>query len=239
MRTHEAVLRRIEADLACGDLRVGGRLPPERLLAEQLGVSRASVREAIRVLEAMGVVRSAVGSGPDSGTVVVGDPAAPLTAALRLHLGTRALPIADLVEARVLLESWAVAAAAQGDGARHGGAEEQLARAEELLDAMDDEQLSPERFHFLDAEFHVSLAAAAGNVLVTTVMVALREAVHGYVMAAVPSLPDWPGTARRLRAEHREVVRAVRAHEADRAVHAVRAHIEGFTAEAGLSTTGR
>ena len=190
------------------------------------------------MLEAMGVVRSAVGSGPDAGTVVVGDPAAPLSAALRLHLGTRVLPFADPVEARVLLESWAVAAAARDEGTRHEGAGAQLARAEELLVAMDDEQLTPERFHFLDAEFHVALAAAAGNVLVTTVMVALREAVHGYVMAAVPSLPDWPGTARRLRAEHRELVRAVRAHEGDVAVQAVRAHIEGFTAEAGLTPGG-
>ncbi|PPK93456.1 GntR family transcriptional repressor for pyruvate dehydrogenase complex [Kineococcus xinjiangensis] len=230
MRTHEAVLRRIEADLARGELRIGGRLPPERTLAEQLGVSRASVREAIRVLEAMGVVRSSVGSGPEAGTVVVGDPAAPLSAALRLHLGTRALPIHDLVEARVLLETWAVATAAEAPER----AAADLARAEELLVAMDDEALPPERFHYLDAEFHVALAAAAGNVLVTAVMVALREAVHGYVMAAVPALPDWPGTARRLRGEHRELVRAVRAGEAGPAASAVRAHIEGFTAEAGL-----
>ena len=231
MRTHEAVLRRIEADLARGELRVGGRLPPERTLAEQLGVSRASVREAIRVLEAMGVVRSSVGSGPDAGTVVVGDPAAPLSAVLRLHLGTRALPLHDLVEARVLLESWAVGAAAGAPAA--AGAD--LARAEELLTAMDDEALPPERFHSLDAEFHVALAAAAGNVLVTAVMVALREAVHGYVMAAVPGLPDWPGTAHRLRGEHRDLVRAVREGQVERAVGAVRAHIEGFTAEAGLA----
>ena len=73
-----------------------------------------------------------------------------------------------------------------------------------------------------------------GLICMTIAVVALREAVHGYVMAAVPALPDWPGTARRLRAEHRDVVRAVRAGEAGRAATAVRAHIEGFTAEAGL-----
>ncbi|GAA4658089.1 FCD domain-containing protein [Kineococcus glutinatus] len=223
------MLRRIEDDLARGDLRIGGRLPPERTLAEQLGVSRASVREAIRVLEAMGVVRSGVGSGPDAGTVVVGDPAAPLSAALRLHVGTRALPVRDLVEARVLLESWAVATAAST-----GSGQVELARAEELLVAMEEEELAPERFHALDAEFHVTLAAAAGNVLVSTVMVALRDAVRGYVVAAVPTLPDWSTTAHRLRAEHREVVRAVRAGDPARAADAVRAHIEGFSAEARL-----
>jgi len=230
VRTHEAVLARIEADLAAGRLRLGGRLPAERALAEQLGVSRASVREAVRVLEAMGVVRAGVGSGPEAGTVVVADPAVPLSAAVRLHLGTRALPIGDVVDARVLLETWAAAAAAT-----HGAGTPALARAGELLRAMDEETLSADAFHRLDAEFHVALAEAAGNVLVTAVMVALREAVHSYVMTAVAALPDWAGTARRLRAEHAGILAAVRAGDPVTATESVRAHIVGFYAEARLS----
>ena len=236
MRTHEAVLARIEADLAAGRLRLGGRLPAERALAEQLGVSRASVREAVRVLEAMGVVRAGVGSGPEAGTVVVADPAVPLSAAVRLHLGTRALPIGDVVDARVLLETWAAAAAtAPGPGTARDPGTAALARAGELLRAMDDEALPADAFHRLDAEFHVALAEAAGNVLVTAVMVALREAIHSYVMTAVAALPDWVGTARRLRAEHAGILAAVRAGDAAAAAEAVRAHIVGFYAEARLS----
>ena len=64
MRTHQLVLHWIENQLSSGQLAVGGRLPAERTLAEQLQVSRTSVREAIRILEAMGVVRAGVGSGP-------------------------------------------------------------------------------------------------------------------------------------------------------------------------------
>src|SRR5690349_5405863 len=111
MRTHQLVLHWIEDRLSAGDLAVGGRLPAERALAEQLQVSRTSVREAIRILEAMGVVRSGVGSGPDAGTVVISDPAAALGSALRLHVATQHLPVADIVETRVLLESWAAAQA--------------------------------------------------------------------------------------------------------------------------------
>ncbi|WP_427136447.1 FadR/GntR family transcriptional regulator [Pseudarthrobacter sp. S9] len=74
MRTHQLVLQWIEKQLIDGQLTVGGRLPAERTLAEQLEVSRTSVREAIRILEAMGVVRAGVGSGPDAGTVVIADP---------------------------------------------------------------------------------------------------------------------------------------------------------------------
>ena len=54
MRTHELVLQWIEKQLSDGDLTLGGRLPGERTMAEQLQVSRTSVREAVRILEAMG-----------------------------------------------------------------------------------------------------------------------------------------------------------------------------------------
>src|ERR671911_1899848 len=107
MRTHQLVLQWIESQLLSGDLALGGRLPAERTLAEQLQVSRTSVREAIRILEAMGVVRAGVGSGPEAGTVVISDPTAALGSALRLHVATQHLPVADIVETRVLLESWA------------------------------------------------------------------------------------------------------------------------------------
>ena len=107
MRTHQLVLAWIEDQLSAGRLAVGGRLPAERTLAEQLKVSRTSVREAIRILEAMGVVRAGVGSGPESGTVVISDPTSALGSALRLHVATQHLPVADIVETRILLESWA------------------------------------------------------------------------------------------------------------------------------------
>src|SRR4029453_17831633 len=86
MRTHQLVLEWIEKQLSDGQLKVGGRFPGELSLAEQLAVSRTSVREAIRVLEAMGVLRAGVGSGKDAGTVVIADPTAALGSALRLHV---------------------------------------------------------------------------------------------------------------------------------------------------------
>ena len=228
MKTYELVLQQVEADLAAGRLRLGERLPGERGLAERLGVSRASVREAIRVLEAMGVVRTSVGSGPDAGAVIVADPSSALSSALRLHLATSHLPISDIVQTRVLLESWAAREAARRSGAGD------LATAERLLDDMDDPGLTPERFHLLDAEFHVTLTALAGNVLIAAVMAALRESIHGYVMAAVPQLADWETTARRLRSEHRAVVAAVRAGDGGVAATLVSAHIAGFYREAHL-----
>lgn len=230
MKNYELVLHRVEADLAAGRLRIGGRLPGERVLAEQLGISRPSVREAVRVLEAMGVVRTATGSGPDAGAVIVAEPVSPLTAVLRLHLATNHLPMGDVVQTRLLLESWSAREAAGRELAVG-----ELKGAEELLDRMDDAGLSPEEFHQLDAEFHVALSGLAGNVLIAAVMASLRSAIHGYVLAAVPNLPDWEATAVGLRAEHRAILAAVRGHEPDRAAELVTAHIRGFYQAAQLA----
>jgi GntR family transcriptional repressor for pyruvate dehydrogenase complex len=235
VKNYELVLSRVEADLAAGRLRLGERLPGERSLAEQLGISRPSVREAVRVLEAMGVVRTATGSGPEAGAVIVAEPASPLTALLRLHLATNHLPMGDIVQTRVLLESWAARQAADRFASSTG--EDDLAGlgvAEGLLDRMDSAGLSPEEFHLLDAEFHVAMAALAGNVLIAAVMSSLRTAIHGYVLAAVPNLPDWDATAVGLRAEHRAIVAAIREGKADEASRLVVDHIEGFYRAARL-----
>jgi GntR family transcriptional repressor for pyruvate dehydrogenase complex len=229
VKNYELVLHRVEAELAAGRLRIGGRLPGERVLAEQLGISRPSVREAVRVLEAMGVVRTATGSGPEAGAVIVAEPVSPLTAVLRLHLATNHLPMGDVVQTRVLLESWSAREAA----GRQQSADE-LAVAEELLQRMDEPDLSPEEFHLLDAEFHVALSGLAGNVLIAAVMASLRSAIHGYVLAAVPNLPDWEATAVGLRAEHRAILKAIRAGEPDQAAELVTAHIRDFYQAARL-----
>lgn len=221
-RTHEVVVHYVEDELRTGRLPVGGRLPAERALAEQLGVSRPSVREGIRVLEAMGLVRTSVGRGPDAGAVVVAEPEAGIGSALRLHLASRSLPVEDIVRTRVLLETWAVREAARGSVPPGDAAA--------LLDAMDDPALSAADFLALDADFHVALARAAGNEVVAAIMAALRESIHGYVLAAVPGLPDWPAMQRRLRRQHRTILAAVLAGDAERAARLARAHIDGFYA---------
>ncbi|WP_251152371.1 FCD domain-containing protein [Cellulosimicrobium sp. Marseille-Q4280] len=251
MRTHERVLASIEADLAGGRWALGERLPAERALADELGVSRSSVREAIRVLEAMGIVRTAVGSGPDAGATVVDRPAAGLGAAVRLHVASGTLAVRDVVETRVLLETWAVreaagrsvpspAADATDATGVAGGAEvtearaEALAEARALLDRMDSPDLSAGAFRELDASFHLVLVRLAGNVLVEAVMTGLRGAIESYVAAGSAGLASWERTAERLRVEHRAVLDAVAAGDGALAERLVAEHIEGFYRETGL-----
>jgi GntR family transcriptional repressor for pyruvate dehydrogenase complex len=229
MKTHQLVLAWIEDQLSEGRLAVGGRLPAERSLAEQLQVSRTSVREAIRILEAMGVVRAGVGSGPEAGTVVISDPTAALGSALRLHVATQHLPVADIVETRVLLESWAVSHAKPDSP--------ELTGAARLLAEMDAEAVAVAQFLALDVRFHLALADAAGNAVVSAMMGSLRESITGYASRLTANLPDWDATAARLRAEHHAILAAVQNDDGERAAELVAAHIEGYYREAGLAST--
>jgi GntR family transcriptional repressor for pyruvate dehydrogenase complex len=229
MRTHQLVLRWIENQLSSGQLALGSRLPAERTLAEQLQVSRTSVREAIRILEAMGVVRAGVGSGPQAGTVVIADPTSALGSALRFHVATSHLPVVDIVQTRVLLESWAAARARTESPA--------LVEAAALLEQMD---ASPgtDEFLALDVRFHLALAEAAGNAVVSAMMGSLREAIQDYAGRLTANLPDWDATAARLRAEHRAILAAINNHDGARAAELVASHIDGYYKEAGLGPGG-
>ncbi|RPF23056.1 FadR/GntR family transcriptional regulator [Myceligenerans xiligouense] len=234
MRTHERVLAQIEAELAAGRWALGERLPGERALAEELGVSRASVREAIRVLEAAGVVRTAVGSGPTAGAVVIDRPAAGLRMAMRLHVSSGALRVPDVVATRVLLETWAIRAAADRLRAREidGTA---LAGARRLVDAMEEPGLGPADFIASDQAFHLEFARIAGNQVVEAFMLGLRGAIGEYVSAGVARLPDWPMTSARLAAEHAGILEAVAVGDGVTAARLAREHIEEFYVEAGLA----
>ncbi len=103
-RAWQVVLERIESDLRDGRLAPGDRLTPERELATQLGVGRSSVREAVRVLEVLGVVRTATGSGPTAGAMIVTTPRGGLAAFLRLQVAANGFPLTDVVRTRIVLE---------------------------------------------------------------------------------------------------------------------------------------
>ncbi|MBM9467543.1 FadR/GntR family transcriptional regulator [Nakamurella leprariae] len=226
MRASDVVLRHLEAQLEDGTLVVGMRLPGERTLAEQLGVSRGSVREALQVLEAMGVLRRAVGSGQDAGAVLVAEPSAPLDSALRLHVATRAFDVQQVVETRMLLESWAV-----GRAATTGGS---LDAARALLADMDDPDLDVRDFLRLDARFHVELAALSGNALVALIMTSIRGSIEAYVQRSVPRVTDWPDLLAKLRREHHAVLDAVAAGDVAGASATVVRHIAEFYERSGL-----
>lgn len=228
--TYEMVLAHIERGLTSGELRPGDRLPAERELAGNLGASRQAVREALRVLQAQGVIRSQVGTGDGSGTVVVPAPARALGRVLQLHLAVDSFPVDDVTEARVMLERFSA-----GLAARRRSAADLLAMAAEL-DTMDAD-LDPEAFSDSDIAFHVRIAGAAGNRLVNELTVAIRESVRGMLLGAMREV-DWPSLRERLRGEHRAIHAALTDGDGDRAAELMERHIRHFHGVAAPAGSG-
>lgn len=226
-RAWRVVFETIEKDLLDGKYGPGDRLPPERELATTLGVGRSSVREAIRVLEVMGLIRTGTGSGPTSGAIIVATPRGGLAQLLRLQIAAKGFPIPDVYETRLLLEEWAVAHLAAAEAPA-------LGEARATLDAMEADGLSVDDFLALDAQFHLCLTDAADNVVVAATMAGLRTAIEGYIRRGADNVPDWSATTVRLRHEHGEILAAIEAGDAERARVLVRAHITDYYADAGL-----
>jgi GntR family transcriptional repressor for pyruvate dehydrogenase complex len=230
VRTYELVLQRIEAQIVSGALRAGERLPPERELAELLGVSRPAVREALRVLEAQGVVRSQVGQGPGSGTTIDRVPSDALARLLRLHVALGSFPLQDVIETRVTLERSIVVLACRN------APPQDLARMRAALLAMDEPGVDREAFNQLDIDFHVALGDAGGNRLMSDMTRAIRESVRIPFLSAVAAMPEtgqdsWPSVLDALRAEHHAVFAAVEAGQAEQAADLLATHIRDFYAD--------
>lgn len=226
--TYRALIESIESQLRRGQLQLGDRLPGERTLAEEYGISRASVREALRVLSALGLIRSHSGSGPRAGAIVISEPSDALGWALRMHIATWSLPVADVVSTRILLEGSAAADAAMSpDSPRR---QEVLGQARELLAEMDNPKITNERFHFCDARFHYLVSSLASNIVLDTVIDSLHLATVSYVAEAIPYLADWAGTKQVLQGQHRAILQAVQDGDSAAARARVTEHITWFYA---------
>jgi len=221
VRAYEQVLLQVEQQIVDGLLGPGDRLPGERRLAELLRVSRASVREALRVLAALGIVKQ-VGSGPESGSVLSGDPVEAMSTLLRLHIALANFSLEDVVKTRLLLEGWSAGEAARS---RSSATVEELGR---ILALMDDPGLDVKTCIDLDTAFHISVADASGNALVAHLMHAIRSAMHHHMVARFAKLDDWRAVASRLRAEHAHLLEHIVAGDAASATAEVERHIAAF-----------
>lgn len=209
----------VEQRILGGTLVVGSQLPAERDLAAQLGVSRSAVREAVRTLQASGVVRSSVGAGPSGGTTVTAVPHQALTRLLRLHVALANFPTDDVTEVRIVLERLSAGLAAQH------AVVHQTRRMWTALTAMDDDSLTREEFNAQDTEFHVAIAEAAGNRLATDLTVAIRESMRLPILVGLTAFDDWVTARDLLRREHHAVMEAIDARDAAVAAERIEAHI--------------
>lgn len=201
------------------ELEAGDRLPPEAELAERFGVSRASVREALRVLETFGVVR--IKQGKNGGNEVGSIDAEALARTLALVFRIARATYRDLMDARVVIEPFMARRAAERRDPR---------LLEELRGLMQREAASPAGSAEADQlalAFHWLLCGASGN----PVMDALGQAIHtlyGDRLAAdILYDPGCWSTARRI---HGEIGEAILNGDGRAAQELMTAHMEDFRA---------
>ncbi|MDO5618544.1 FadR/GntR family transcriptional regulator [Kocuria sp.] len=226
MATHRRVLQWLENELFDGNLVLGQQLPSDRDLASVLGVNRGTMREALKILEAQGVLRLYEGSRKTILPMLVREPAASAGPALQLHMATADYPLRDIVQTRVLLETWALSNADNRSPA--------MAELRTLLREMGRDDISLKEFHHLYVSFHIALVKSAGNTLVAALMSALRDSIYEYTMALVGHVPLWSKTVDRIRAEHQAIFSAVLAGDNTLAARLVEEHIEYQYVEAGV-----
>jgi GntR family transcriptional regulator, transcriptional repressor for pyruvate dehydrogenase complex len=211
-RAFEDILLQLEHAISNGRLAAGDRLPPERELAERFQVSRTSVREALRVLETLGVV--SVRRGAENGAVLMRRPGNAFAPTLRLLLALEHVSLSNVVEFRVMIESSAARLLAKEPD------EEVLGRLRDLLPETADQF----EFHKIDAAFHRTLVEVADNDLVDLMVDATNGVMSKLINDVVLVSWDWKSSGARLLKEHREIYDAIAAGDADAAAERVTEH---------------
>jgi GntR family transcriptional repressor for pyruvate dehydrogenase complex len=199
--------------IRAGRLGPGDRLPSERDLRDSLGVSRASVREAVRTLETMGILRVS----PGRGTFVREDLVQGGVSLSDGWLSTHYTDVLDLLEMRETLEVKAAALAAE----RATG--DQVAAIQAQLDgiAYAIANSGIEEMTAADAAFHNRIAEAAGNRILVGVLESLEELAVDTRKVVV----QLPGRTDRAFDEHKAVADAIANHDAEEAAHAMLLHV--------------
>ena len=209
-KLYQGIVQQIEDLLEKGELKPGDQLPPERALAEQFEVSRASVREALRTLELLGVVETRPGGGTFVRQVAPDDLARPLQSLI-----ARGHTVADVIEFRGIVEpAIAAMAAARIDGTR-------LAELHDLLARQESKVAEGKPYVEEDTRFHEVIGDAAGNELLTTMLGVVWDVLRA-------SREEWLQTNARAHASleaHRRIYGALARHDAEAARAASADHI--------------
>ncbi|HEU5319084.1 MAG TPA: FadR/GntR family transcriptional regulator [Chloroflexota bacterium] len=214
-RAYEQAAEQISARIRDGVWQPGDRLPSERDLALQLGISRGSTREALRVLEAMGWLEIRPGDGTivrdRAAKAAAGGAGADLLAGLSVEVG-------DLWEVRKLIEPGAAALAAERCSPDElATIEGVLARMQEMAESTG--QDAPTAVFRANPDFHMAVAWASGNAMIAHIQKMLVGA-EVQALQSVTHEDRTPEQARSTLAEHRRIYEAIRAgkpREAERA----------------------
>ena len=226
MAIHRKILRWLENELFEGNIQLGQDLPSDSEIARAIGVGRSRTREALRTLEDMDLVQLYNGRGKEMLVHLSDEPAAAASAALRLHMSSSRYPTRDLVQTRILLESWAIA--------RIDPKTVSFAEMDEVLEQMEDFDLSIRDFLELLLTFHHQVMRCAGNELLVGLLASVRQPSFESMLSLVGRMPLWSSAVERLRAESRAIAEALKAGDSATARAMVIGQLRGMYSDAGI-----
>ncbi len=226
MAIHRKILRWLENELFEGNIQLGQDLPSDSEIARAIGVSRSRTREALRTLEDMDLVQLYNGRGKEMLVHLSDEPASAASAALRLHMSSSRYPTRDLVQTRILLESWAIA--------RIDPKTVSFAEMDEVLEQMEDFDLSIRDFLELLLTFHHQVMRCGGNELLVGLLASVRQPSFESMLSLVGRMPLWSSAVERLRAESRAIAEALKAGDAATARAMVIGQLRGMYSDAGI-----
>jgi DNA-binding FadR family transcriptional regulator len=223
VRAYQRIVEQIEEALARGDLSPGQRLPSERELVVQFAVSRSTVREALRVLESNGVIRSRPGD-PHGPEILPYSHAALRKQMVRLARVDE-LSLSELVGFRMIMDGAAIQLAARLRTS------EQLTEMEDTLVAMRAAiEVDSEDFSEAEVAFHDAVARASRNSLIQV----CNEVVRGVVLSLISDKISHASNSRALMLKslrhHTEVVEAIRAGDGHAAARLARQNLYDYYA---------
>jgi len=210
-KVYEEVARQIER-LILKRLQPGDKLPSERELADTLGVSRSSIRDAIRSLELMGMVEARQGAG----TVVLEISAGSLVNPIANTLKRKEEMIGELLDFRKMLEPPLAARAATH------ASDEEISEMNEILVRQERKLRAGESTIPEDSEFHYSIALASRNSVVLKVLDTLMDLLRDTRERSL----QIEGRPQKSLAGHRRILEAIKRRNAEGAKAAMRRHIE-------------
>jgi GntR family transcriptional repressor for pyruvate dehydrogenase complex len=222
--TRERVVDHVRRLIERGDLRPGDRLPGERDLAVELGLSRPSVRSGLEALEAMGVVVSRRGAG----TFIADGPPDLGREPLRLLASLHGFSMNEMFGARMVLETGVAQLAAASARAEH------LASMAEEVTEMFASLEDPAAFLKHDVRFHRAVAAGCGN----RVLAALVEMVAAQFYEVRKETIRHARDLRESAEMHRRIYRAIRAHDPTGARDAMSEHLQAAQHAQTLELSG-
>jgi len=211
-RLYEQIVQQIEESITSGEIKEGDQLPAERELAQQFGVSRTAVREAVKTLREKGLLEAY----PGRGTFITNGTARSIQQTLdRMIRGGQAEGTAHLTEVREILEPEIAALAAQRVD------EEMLSAMREAIAVMDAARKDCEAFIEGDLDFHLALAEAAANPLILS----LIDSIVGLLREQRTRTYFVEGGPERGQYHHRRILEAIEHRDAAGAREAMRAHL--------------